>query len=263
MTVDRLQRQRLELKFRLAPDLAGPIRYFLRCHLEPDPFGRGAADGAYDVRSVYLDSDDLALCQSTLNGDKNRYKLRLRYYENGPQAPAFLELKRRDNDSIHKSRALLRPGAAAALLQGEGPSTRHLAAPDARSLEALQSIWALVHRLDAAPRALVVYRREAWVNPHGNDVRVTFDRDVTCIRWTSTLPGVPPASAAPVFDGDVILEVKFTDRFPRWVGQLVSAFDLVRGSAAKYVDGITRGTAGSPAVSRFENHLHDRRFSAW
>lgn len=263
MPSDRLQRQRFELKYRVGSSAVGRLREFLRCHLEPDPFGRGAPDGAYAVRSVYLDSPDLALCRATINGDKNRYKLRLRYYAVGADAPAFLELKRRDNDSIHKRRSVLRPGAAAALLGGEWPEARHLALPDVTAVETLRSIWHLVRRHEAAPRALVSYRREAWVSPQGNDVRVTFDREVCCAPWHSAEPG-PTDAPAGVFEGDVVVEVKFTERFPRWVGEFVGAFDLVRCSAAKYVDGLACvGEARRRDGINPGGPNHAREFSTW
>ena len=51
----------------------------------------------------------------------------------------------------------------------------------------------------------------------------------------------------PVFDADllsgeevVILELKFTSRYPNWFRDLVSGFGLMQCGAAKYVDGMTR-----------------------
>jgi hypothetical protein len=35
----------------------------------------------------------------------------------------------------------------------------------------------------------------------------------------------------------VILELKFTGRFPNWYRELVRAFDLMQGGAAKYCEG--------------------------
>jgi hypothetical protein len=40
------------------------------------------------------------------------------------------------------------------------------------------------------------------------------------------------------FDGQVILELKFTGRFPGWFRELVEALGLYRTSAAKYAAGI-------------------------
>lgn len=263
MPDDRLQRQRYELKFRVPSARVASLCDFVRCHLEPDPFG-GVADGAYPVRSVYLDSPDFALCRATINGDKNRFKLRLRSYAEDPGAPVFLELKRRDNDNIHKRRVALRPGAAGRLWDAAWPDERVLAEPGPRARGELDAIWSLVRRLGAEPRALVVYRREAWVSPRGNEVRVTFDRDVTCTPWRRPEPGPRPVPAPDVFGGEVVLEIKFTDRFPRWVGDLVGAFNLVRCGAAKYVDGLACATGARPRPALLSGGTTDAREpAAW
>mgnify|MGYP000641483938 CR=1 FL=1 len=59
---------------------------------------------AHPAIGFRLDSDDLAIYWGTINGDKNRYKLRLRFYEDNPNAPIFFEIKRRMNDAILKQR---------------------------------------------------------------------------------------------------------------------------------------------------------------
>ena len=51
-----------------------------------------------------------------------------------------------------------------------------------------------------------------------------------------------------VFGRRVVLELKFTGRFPDWFGELVRVFGLARCSAAKYADGVTR--LGPSLVSR-------------
>jgi len=43
----------------------------------------------------------------------------------------------------------------------------------------------------------------------------------------------------------VILELKFTGRFPDWFKEMVRIFNLRQGSASKYADGIAR--RGEPA----------------
>jgi hypothetical protein len=42
-----------------------------------------------------------------------------------------------------------------------------------------------------------------------------------------------------VYSEDVVLEVKFTNRFPNWFKEMVRCFNLMRLSAAKYSMGIT------------------------
>ena len=89
-----LQKQRFEFKYLVHEPAARSIREFVQGHLELDGFGARMPDLSYPVHSLYLDSPGLALCQSTINGDRDRYKLRLRFYHDGPEAPVFLEIKR-------------------------------------------------------------------------------------------------------------------------------------------------------------------------
>jgi hypothetical protein len=42
------------------------------------------------------------------------------------------------------------------------------------------------------------------------------------------------------FGDSVVLELKFTNRFPEWFKELVRVFGLMQCGAAKYVDGLTR-----------------------
>jgi hypothetical protein len=44
---------------------------------------------------------------------------------------------------------------------------------------------------------------------------------------------------ASVFGNDVVLELKFTNRFPDWFKELARVFGLMQCGAAKYVDGVT------------------------
>src|SRR4051794_30791922 len=96
----RLMASRFELKYLVYEETALRIRDFVRQYLELDEFGIGKADSSYPVHSLYLDSKSLEIYWRTVNGDKNRYKLRLRYYNDDPDTPVFFEIKRRMNNII-------------------------------------------------------------------------------------------------------------------------------------------------------------------
>src|SRR5207302_8462885 len=99
MAEDKMQQQRFELKYIIKEDAARAVRDFVSGYLEIDEYGATLPDFSYPVHSLYLDSDDLYLYQSTINGDKNRCKLRLRIYDNRTEAPIFVELTRRMNNT--------------------------------------------------------------------------------------------------------------------------------------------------------------------
>lgn len=237
---NQAQRQRFELKYLVTERTAAAMRQFVRCHLRPDEFAARSSDFAYNVHTLYLDSPDLALYGATNNGDKNRFKLRIRFYDEKPGSPVFFEVKRRRNECISKQRARVQRDAVERLLGHEWPQMHHLAKPDARQLFALQEFCRMMRVLNATPRSHVAYRREAWMSPTDNSLRITFDRQVQCEpQFSSTLrASVGEGDAVEPFETKVIFELKFTNRMPNWCGELIRVFGLVRGSAAKYAEGV-------------------------
>jgi len=242
MADDKMQLQRWELKYVIPEELALAVRDFVSSYLEIDEYGAGRPNLSYTIHNLYLDSDDLAIYWGTINGDKNRYKLRLRFYEDNPHAPIFFEIKRRMNDAILKQRGGVKRPAVEAVLGGQLPAPSELVSGDARQLVAVQRFVELMIHDRAKPRAHVRYLREAWISPHDNSVRVTMDREVLIspefvTRFTEQMDG-----AIRVFGELVILELKFTGRFPSWFKELVRVFGLRQSSASKYADGIaTKG----------------------
>ena len=237
MATDRLQTQRFELKYLVSEETALAIRRYVSCFLKPDEFAATQKDFSYPVHSLYLDSPDLATYQAVQNGEKNRFKLRIRYYRND-DATVYFEIKRRTNDVISKMRAKVRREAVQALLNGHPPQLRHLAKPDARQFVALQEFCRLMHRLNATPKSHVAYTREAWMSPVNNSMRITFDRAVQCEPEFSAGLTTGLGAAVQPFEEKVILELKFVDRIPNWCAEMVRLFGLVRGGAPKYAHGI-------------------------
>src|SRR5213595_413435 len=126
MRRDRMQQQRFELKYLVSERTALLVRDFVRSYLEMDEFSVGRPNYSYPVHSLYLDSDDLTLYWRTINGDKNRFKLRLRYYSTHEDSPVFFEIKRRMNNCILKQRGGVRQDAVSRLLSGHMPEEKHL-----------------------------------------------------------------------------------------------------------------------------------------
>lgn len=237
MATDRLQTQRFELKYLISNEKAWAVRRFVGCYLKPDEFAANQQDFSYPVHSLYLDSPDLTTYQAVQCGEKNRFKLRIRYYRDNDET-VYFEIKRRTNEVISKMRAKVRREAVQALLNGHPPQLRHLAKPDAKQFVALQEFCRLMHTLNATPKSHVAYQREAWMSPINNSVRVTFDRQVRCEPEFSAGLTTSLGEAIAPFDDKVVLELKFVDRLPNWCSEMVRMFGLVRGGAPKYAQGV-------------------------
>lgn len=238
MGIDKLQASRFEQKYIIKGETALQIREFVRSYLELDENGVGKPNYSYPVHSLYLDSDTLTLYWRTINGDKNRYKLRLRFYNNNPDTPVFFEIKRRMNNCILKQRGGVRRDAVDWLLAGHLPEPSHLVSKDPKQLMALQNFCRLMHEINAKPKAHIAYLREAYVPHDDNSARLTMDRDVRTEPELTARLSTQMENPIQVWGKDVVLELKFTNRFPDWLGELVRVFGLRQCGAAKYVDGV-------------------------
>lgn len=238
MVPDRLQPQRFELKFIIREEIALAVRDFVKSYLEIDDYGATQPNLSYPVHSLYLDSDALTTYWHTINGNKNRYKLRLRFYGSSPSSPVYFEIKRRVNEAILKQRGGVRRDAVDWLLAGHLPEPKHLISEDPKQLCAIQRFCQLLNEIQAKPKAHVAYLREAWISTADNSVRVTMDRRVQCESKPTAQFSTQFGNPVLVFGRNVVLELKFTGRYPDWLRELVRIFNLAQCSAAKYVDGV-------------------------
>lgn len=238
MANDKAQRQRREIKYIVSEDVALAVRSYLSSYLEPDEFAVGKPDNSYAVHTLYLDSNQLQTYHAANSGERNRFKLRIRYYDDDPFSPVAFEIKRRINEGIVKQRARVKREAVHALLAGESPIPEFLHSNKPQEWNDLQDFWQLVERLQAAPRAHNAYLREAYLNAPDATVRVTLDRSVRMGPEFSWDLGLELTDAVEVFAGVVILELKFTDRMPTWMIEMVRGFELKSSGAAKYVQGV-------------------------
>ena len=238
MAKDKLQRSRFEQKYIITEEVALQIRDFVRAYLELDENGVGKPNFSYPVHSLYLDSNDLKLYWSTINGDKNRIKLRIRFYNNKPETPVFFEIKRRMNNCIMKKRGGVRRDRVDPILEGQIPDPSHILSKDPKQLIAVQDFCTLMNRIRAVPKVHIAYLREAYVPHDDNSARLTMDRLVRSEPELTARFNTQMRSPILVWGNDVVLELKFTNRFPDWFRELVQVFGLRQCGAAKYVDGV-------------------------
>lgn len=237
MMQDRALLQRFEIKYLVRESTALAVRQFLRSHMEPDEFAAYSQDQSYPVHSTYLDSPDLHTYQAVNTGEKNRFKLRIRYYGDQDQA-VFFEIKHRRNEIISKVRVKVYRDAVRPILMGRPPLMKHLVKPTAEQFQGLLEFVRLMHKLRATPRSHVAYRREAWMSKRDNSLRITFDRAVRCEAEFAPSLRTHFSNAVEPFEKQVILELKFTDRLPAWCTEMIQTLGLVRSGAPKYVMGV-------------------------
>lgn len=245
----RLQRQRFELKYIIDEPTARLVRDFARPHLQRDEHAIPELHYAYPIYSLYLDSPQLGLYRATVEGMMNRYKLRIRYYNEVPSGPLFFEVKRRVNECILKERAVVKRDRLRELLTGRCPRPDDLVKPnDLKGYSALRRFCELCGNIAAEGQLIVFYHREAWVTPSDDSVRLTFDRDLATAPFDGSLGHKTWTPA--MGRGVVVLELKFDNRFPLWMRDLVMACNLYRTSFPKYVHCTEALPQGRPRLRR-------------
>jgi hypothetical protein len=97
-----------------------------------------------------------------------------------------------------------------------------------------------MHDSGATLKTHVSYSREAWMSPADNSVRVTFDREVQIAPHAA--PVITTRMVDPIMPwaGQVILELKFTSRFPNWFFEMVRLFNVMQCGVAKYAEGVAQ-----------------------
>src|SRR6185436_14417764 len=136
------------------------------------------------------------------------------FYNNNPDAPVFFELKQRINNCIKKQRGGVRREAVDGLLSGQLPHPSHLLSRDPKHLMALENFCRLMLQIDAKPKAHVAYLREAYVPHDDNSARLTMDREVRLSSEPTASLSLEMKNPVLVWGKDVVLELKFSNRFP-------------------------------------------------
>jgi len=227
---------RYEFKYLITEEQQDFVRTLVSFFLEPDPHGLGAA---YSVNSLYLDTWEWDMAMMTVEGLKNRFKLRARCYDFKATSPVFLENKGRVGTSIVKSRAKIDRDQAIDILLGNLPPEEGFRATDARSQDQVTRFRNRMDFLDLRPRLWVRYQREAWVSCVGDGSRLTFDYKLQFQHPIDNAPMNPEESQWVDVDlsPNIILEMKFNGASPKWMADLVQLLGLKRISCSKYGHG--------------------------
>ena len=231
---DDLLSCRYELKYRISESKATAVTEFIKPYLHLDRYSKLQPKGTYPIVSLYLDSGNLHLCRESLSGKKNRFKLRIRSYSDDLDKPRFFEIKRRMNNVIIKSRVRVMDHNVASVLAGQFVPEQKFKTDE----DALRQFMLYVNSINAVPVVLIRYMRQAFESDSDNRVRVTFDRRL-CYNVT-TEPKVRLNCSGwqhhPI--DAVILEIKFTNRYPAWLSRMVKCFNLDQQSTSKYATSV-------------------------
>jgi SPX domain protein involved in polyphosphate accumulation len=215
---------RNEYKYLIGPASAELIRHRLGALIDRDP--HADANGDYFIRSVYFDDDTLSAFYDKLAGVAARNKYRLRFYNMDTSRFSF-EAKRKRDRYVNKECVPISPELAEKMLAGEP-----LSATEA-SGSLLGEFSVLCRSSGMHPCVIVDYVRTAFVYPVGN-VRITLDSDLRAESFQRDNVFICRGGVPVLEDGDVILEVKYTDYLPPWIAEALSDVPKILSANSKY-----------------------------
>ena len=102
--VDRTLTTRWENKYLIDASMIPSLRAWIDIFMQPDPHSALQSDLRYQVCTLYLDNPGMDLFIGTVQGHKNRFKLRVRSYADEGPTPIFFEIKKRVNTAVIKVR---------------------------------------------------------------------------------------------------------------------------------------------------------------
>jgi hypothetical protein len=140
------------------------------------------------------------------------------------------------NTIIIKSRARVMEPDVETLLAGLPLPPQNYTA----DMDTINQFQLYLSNIRAEPAVLVRYMRQAYEGDDQNRVRVTFDRDLAynTTKLAQVRLGGRGWQRNPFTMAGVILEIKFTDRYPAWLGRLVKMFGLRARSISKYASSL-------------------------
>ncbi len=236
--------ERREYKYLIDRETAAGVRAAIKPYCQLDAFAAKSPNRTYTVETLYLDTDDLALFWANDHEQVDRVKMRVRGYAGAATAPVYLEVKRRINDVIAKSRGKVSRDVCMQLL-GDGASAIP-ASITGKDRVAVERFMAIARTLHIKPFTLVRYEREPYFSLLDDYARVTFDTHIRAHKidtltfepdgrcWRALDDVVTQRSARSM----VVLELKFTTQVPLWMVNLVRRFGLVRSGYSKYGNSI-------------------------
>jgi hypothetical protein len=245
---DATTAQRYEVKFWATEEQALQMLRVCEDHLEVDPFCRS---GPQRNTSLYLDSPDRTFFDLHLTGVPDRFKLRVRTYDD-PTGPAFLEVKRRVKTVVSKMRAVVPRPIAREIVAGNLD-----AAAAVKPTRDLMEFLYMYQRYNVEPALLVAARRLALRSKgDGGRFRLTLDRDIAYQDHCGNDLSGRPRGWIPVDTVirnrsqayRVLIETKFVDGAPAWLAPTVERLGLELTSYSKYVAATSQWIANNEAI---------------
>jgi SPX domain protein involved in polyphosphate accumulation len=227
---------RLEYKYYIPFQFLDDFRNKISPYLKHDSFTILKSKKEYTVRSNYLDSRGLFTYHEKLAGIKTRMKFRIRGYNcQSDDSIVFLEIKRKDVESVSKDRASLLYSNLESFLRTKDLSLIRTYENDTLKRKSYAQNFLYYYLLyNLQPAVVVAYEREAFECKFGSGLRITIDKNVRARVTNSFLDLFEEERMFPAFKKYFVLEIKFNKVLPNWMPSIMAQYNLTRCSVPKY-----------------------------
>ncbi len=197
----------------------------------------------YEVRSLYFDSNFQHSFLEKRNGIAIRKKLRIRYYPSfskDNQKFAFIEIKKKFNENVAKSRIYVPLDKALKILNSNHTEAKHFYEnSSAQDKATLKEIWFLYKKHNLKPVCVVSYFRQPFMSRVEKTFRLTFDTNLKVRKYNLDL-NFGGGSKDIVPPNICIMEVKFNNIIPNWAIKIIQNNDCVQYKISKFAAGLEK-----------------------
>lgn len=231
---------RREYKFYLSEQYLDEFRKDITPYILRDEHLKSSKLPEYLVQSIYFDTPAFSTYTEKLAGIKKRMKFRIRVYNQPePDSSAFIEIKRKDTDFISKDRALIPVKNISLFLKTANLELLHSTAETKKQNETSAVNFLYYYNLlHLRPTVQVNYSREAYFCGIHSGLRLTLDKYLATGQTSHESVFLPGHKLTPTLPGYFILEVKFLDSLPGWLGRVLAKYGVMRKAASKYAMGV-------------------------
>lgn len=231
---------RLEYKYLISYEHLDRFRSMITPFLERDVNTADSEIPEYSVRSIYFDTPNLRYYNEKIEGIDVRKKLRIRgYNKGGDNSEVFLEVKRKNIQSVWKNRAPMKYSDIRNLFR-TGDVNRWVninnGIADAENNARRFMFHIYQHALQ--PIVLVSYEREAYTGRFNNSFRLTLDKNLRSVVYPTIDSLYSDSGMIRCIPHYFVVEVKFYDRMPNWIHAILGTFGTRRRAVSKYCIGL-------------------------
>ena len=210
--------KRYELKYILTPNQYEIIIQGINKHLAIDSYGETT------IQSLYYDTDTNRLIRNSIERPAYKEKIRVRSYGLAtPDKKVFLELKKKYNKVVFKRRVEI-----------EEKNVDYFITVGKENPNQIEKeiIYFCNYYEKLKPSMLLIYDRTAYIC-EGSDLRITFDKNVRYRTENLNLCyGLDGNNLLP--NGEILMEVKTSTGYPRWLIDLLNQNKIYKGRFSKY-----------------------------